>query len=185
MESRVLYEISFAFKPEQILFVVIPAVWLFIVSQMRKKSEGGLKKFLTVLFRFGCFITLAFVAIGIPNQVMEYNSTVGAYRRGEYQTVEGYVENFHPMRGESQTVEGYAENFHPMPATGPDEESFTIRGVRFFYSDWVLSFGYHNARSLGGVITGDGQHLRIGYTEYGSLGNVIVYIEELPDDQAE
>ena len=168
MESRVLYEISFAFKPDQLVWVLFPAVWLFVVSQMRKKSEGALKKFLTVLFRFGCFITLAFAAIGIPNQIMEYNSTVGAYRRGEYQTVEGYV-----------------EDFHLMPATGHDEESFTIRGVRFFYSDWVLSFGYHNARSLGSVITGDGQHLRIGYTEYGSLGNVIVSIEELSDDQAE
>lgn len=40
--------------------------------------------------------------------------------------------------------------------------------------------GYHNAKSHGGVITGNGHHLKIGYVYYNSaMGNIIVYIEEL------
>ncbi len=37
--------------------------------------------------------------------------------------------------------------------------------------------GYHNAKSHGGVIKGDGQYLKIGYVYYGNE-NIIVYIEE-------
>lgn len=78
------------------------------------------------------------------------------------------------------------ESFHPMPETGHDTEHFEINGVYFEYSDFTVQQGYHNARSLGGVITGDGQHLRIGFITMDSttgnqmLDNVIVYIEDLP-----
>ena len=90
--------------------------------------------------------------------------TVSAYKRGDYQIVEGYV-----------------ENFHPMPYAGHSNESFEICGVCFFYSDFVIQQGYHNAKSHGGVITGDRQHLKVGYIYYGgNYGNIIVYIEELP-----
>ena len=55
--------------------------------------------------------------------------------------------------GKFFVVEGQPENYHPMPAEGHDEESFTIKGIRFAYSDYVLNgAGYHNAASLGGVI---------------------------------
>ncbi len=41
--------------------------------------------------------------------------------------------------------------------------------------------GYHNAKSHGGVIKGDGQYLKIGYVYYGNE-NIIVYIEEYPKE---
>ena len=67
-----------------------------------------------------------------------------------------------------------------MPYGGHKQESFDINGVSFSYSDFSVQPGYHNAKSHGGVITGNGQHLKIGYVYYNSAeGNVIVYIEKL------
>ena len=165
MEHQVLYEaslkIDFAlFIPP--LMLVIFAVILIRQSRALKRGEQKARK--SVIFAAICLgFMLLVMALVIPDQIMMYQSTVGAYKRGEYQVVEGYV-----------------ENFHPMPAAGHDTERFSIEGVEFRYSDYIVQFGYHNARSHGGVITGDGQHLKIGYTQYRSHGNVIVYIEELP-----
>lgn len=80
-------------------------------------------------------------------------------------------------QGEYQIVEGYVENFVPMPYTGHSHESFEVNGVSFSYSDYSVQSGHHNAKSHGGVITGDGQHLKIGYIHYNeTYGNIIVYI---------
>ena len=52
----------------------------------------------------------------------------------------------------------------------------------FSYSDYEIQQGYHNAKSHGGVISGDGQYLKIGYVQpypFSRNDNVIVYIEEL------
>ena len=72
------------------------------------------------------------------------------------------------------------ENFDPMPYGGHTNESFEINDVYFEYSDYNVTSGYRNTKSHGGVITGDGQYLKIGYVYYNSTyGNIIVYIEEL------
>ena len=69
-----------------------------------------------------------------------------------------------------------------MPYEGRSNESFEINGVYFSYSDYEIQQGYHNAKSHGGVISGDGQYLKIGYVQpypFSRNDNVIVYIEEL------
>ena len=92
-----------------------------------------------------------------------YKATINAYRSGQYEVVEGYVENFDPL---SKNEKG--------------SESFEINGVQFTYSDTKVITGYHNTNKNGGVITGNGQYLKIGYIYYNdSYGNIIVYIEEL------
>ena len=95
-----------------------------------------------------------------------YNKIVKSYEQGNYQIVEGYV-----------------ENFDPMPYGGRKYESFDINGVSFSYSNFSTQMGYRNAKSHGGVITGNRQHLKIGYVYYNpawdSGSNAIVYIEEL------
>lgn len=166
MESRVLYEAAFAFEPAWLIPAAIAAAFpLCLYVFMRKLREAGLIGRKTVAWIVTAAIAFELILGGafFWMNALQYRATVGAYRRGEYRTVEGYV-----------------EDFHPMPETGHDRESFTVGGVEFAYSDYQSQFGYHNARSLGGVITGDGQHLRIGYTQVYGLGNVIVYIEELP-----
>ena len=79
-----------------------------------------------------------------------------------------------------EIVEGFVEDFEPMPYEGKSKESFEINGVKFSYSDSIEICGYNNAKSHGGVIEGNGQHLKIGYIYYdSSYGNIIVYIEQL------
>ena len=166
MESRVLYEAAFAFEPAWLLLAAVAVAFplaLFVI--MRKLREAGLigRKGASWVVAAAVVTVLLLGGVFLWYEARLYRATVGAYRRGEYRTVEGCV-----------------EDFHPMPETGGDRESFTVDGVAFEYSDYELQFGYHNARSLGGVITGDGQHLKIGYVQLRWQGSVIVYIEELP-----
>jgi hypothetical protein len=64
--------------------------------------------------------------------------------------------------GAFQTVEGEVEDFVPQPYSGHAYESFRVAGVPFRYSDYVVTAGYHQTRSHGGVIE-PGLRVRIGY----------------------
>lgn len=165
MESKVLYEASFSFQPVWLiilaLLIIMPFVTIGCVKAVRQKKT--LFSITRLVFSIiGTVVILIVTAIVLPDQIKMYNHTVGAFKRGDYNAVEGFV-----------------ENFHPMPKEGHDSESFSINGIPFEYG-YTISFGYHKVKSDGGVITGNGQHLRIGYTCYNWLGNVIVYIEEIP-----
>ncbi|MBQ3004499.1 MAG: hypothetical protein IJD88_01070 [Clostridia bacterium] len=79
-------------------------------------------------------------------------------------------------------VEGYVEEFYPMPYEGHDTEHFYIDGVYFEYSDYNITNGYHKTASHGGVITHNGQHLKIKFVEEefdGVKQNIILQIEEI------
>ena len=175
MTGRVLYEIT---ADESIpglkgvLFTLVFAAFAAMVflmirhrrSGMVQMSVGGSAQGLLrpVCFIAALFVLLAFLA-GL-GQIHAGQTLMARYRNGEYQVVEGVV-----------------EHFDPMPAEGHKHESFDIDGVRFEYSDYREQPGYHQARSHHGVITGDGQHLRIRYIWYDdSIGNIILYIEENP-----
>ena len=169
--NRVLYEASFEFDPFHLgpifimIFVVIfIAVFPFILKHKlnNNKNHYNYKSIKSLYIAgFGFFATFSLgVLLG---QIDMYNKIVKAYEQGNYQIVEGYI-----------------ENFDPMPYGGHKEESFDINGVHFSYSDFSVQPGYHNAKSHGGVITGNGQHLKIGYVYYNSAeGNIIVYIEKI------
>ena len=163
--NRVLYEASskyefLIFIPFVVMFLI--AIFLFIRYKLNDnenlRNNQIFKRFM------GGFVYLAIFSIfGLLGQIHMYNKIVKAYEQGHYQIVEGYV-----------------ENFDPMPYGGHKQESFDINGVSFSYSDFSVQSGYHNAKSHDGVITGNGQHLKIGYVYYNSAeGNVIVYIEKL------
>jgi hypothetical protein len=60
-------------------------------------------------------------------------------------------------------VEGIVENFHPMPKSGHDTERFTVKNVKFKFSDFNLSKGgFNNTSSHGGPIR-EGLPVRIAY----------------------
>ena len=60
-------------------------------------------------------------------------------------------------------VEGVVENFHPMPKSGHDTERFTVKNVKFEFSDFDLSKGgFNNTSSHGGPIR-EGLPVRIAY----------------------
>ena len=161
--GTVLYECAWEYNRHAFipLFMVIGG----IIMLFRGRPKGFELVFVAIFIT----VSAAISALMVAEQVDQYNKIVVAYQQGDYLIVEGYV-----------------ENFHPMPKEGHDTEEFDLNGVHFEYSDFTVQQGYHNALSRGGVITGDGQHLRIGYIVMESatgnqmLENVIVYIEELP-----
>jgi hypothetical protein len=81
--------------------------------------------------------------------------------------------------GHFSVVEGQPENYHPMPKEGHDKERFDINGVHFAYSDFVDNApGYHNAASLGGVITARNYYRITYYTLHDDIdSNRILKIE--------
>jgi hypothetical protein len=81
--------------------------------------------------------------------------------------------------GNYQVVEGPVENFHPMPATGGTYERFTVRGVPFAYSDYESTPGFNRTSSHGGPLRG-GLMVRIAYVhdrEHSPERNVILKLE--------
>ena len=166
MENQILYEASFRFQRAWLLVAAFLAVWPWLLVRLYRNCRGSRKavaKFEFTLGIFGALVLIMIFALVIPDQIRMYDATVGAYRRGDYRVVEGTV-----------------EDFHPMPKEGGARESFRIGDVTFAYSDFTVQFGYNKSRIRGGVITGDGQRLRIGYVNWRWLGNVIVLIEALP-----
>ena len=75
-------------------------------------------------------------------------------------------------------AEGYVTNFQEFSATEKMPESFEIDGVYFEYSKQDKTNGYHNIAEKGGVITHDGQYLKIKYVTNGKEGNIILAIYE-------
>ena len=59
-------------------------------------------------------------------------------------------------------IEGTVSQFIPMPYTGHAMESFVVHGVRFAYSDYVITAGFNNTSSHGGPIR-EGLPVRIWY----------------------
>ena len=163
MESHVLYEATFSFDFFWLILLILPIGIAFVTFKQYEKAKQTGKpsnKLGTGMGIFALLVVLVVIGIVVPDQIKMYDATVGAYKRGEYEIVEGYVDHFD---------------------TDPKRwEDFTVGDVHFEYGYQEMRFGYHNIRQKGGVITGNGQHLKIGYTNYGWLGNVIVYIEELP-----
>ncbi len=106
-----------------------------------------------------CVFTLAHFCFG-------YLTIIQTYKNGNYQTVEGKVENFQPGSSGGETTED------------EEQESFNIRTVHFSYgTSFIQKFGYHRTSAKGGCIKENGQELKIGYIPTQD-GNVIVKIEQ-------
>jgi len=96
---------------------------------------------------------------------------VGFY--SEYRQCRAMLDN-----DEVLIVEGEVENFSPYPELGHGSESFEINGVRFSYFNERTN-GYHTTADRGGVITGNGQVLRIKYFVNAEGDTVILYIAQI------
>ena len=79
-------------------------------------------------------------------------------------------------RGDYSIAEGEITDFHPMPYSGHQSETFSVNGVPFSYSDYVLNPCFNNTASHGGPIRA-GQHVRIEYS-----GDCILKLEIKADD---
>ena len=115
-------------------------VLLFMFKLKIKGFKRGFMYFWTgfaVLWTLGAGISTA----------SEYFKSVSALKNGDYQQVEGIV-----------------KNFDPMPHSGHKNESFTVSGVFFEYSDFGPSAGFNNTKSHGGPID-EGKYVKIRYKD--------------------
>lgn len=169
--GNVLFEVSFEFHFGFLIpiFILIFIGVLLIKSRkyyLENKSRETAIAYRIIKIVCGCvagFVTMLSIIL-IVSQVHMYNKIVVAYKEGNYKTVEGYV-----------------ENFDPKPLGGKGDETFEIDGVKFAYSDTNAYPGYNAIYNKDGVITENGQHLKIGYIYLDeTYGNIIVYIEQLP-----
>jgi hypothetical protein len=171
--EKVLYEYSF--DPENMLLCLIPlavgVVFLAnsIVQVRSKKKNRGWDGFVESLFKVLGFIVgpigIIMFAMSVAGLVFEYKNYKEILKSDDVFVIEGYV-----------------ENYHPMPYEGHDTEHFEIDGVYFEYSDYTVMNGYNISASHGGVVTHNGQYLKIKYvTEEhdGEDNNIILYISEI------
>jgi|SRR5215471_10583665 len=102
------------------------------------------------------YVVMVFMAITLsPAGVLDmYARARDAYVKGDYSIAEGTV-----------------ANFHPMPYSGHQNETFSVNGVEFSYSDYVLVPCFNNTTSHGGPMR-DGLRVRIAYS-----GNCILKLE--------
>lgn len=66
-------------------------------------------------------------------------------------------------------AEGVVENFHPMPKEGHSNETFTVNGTLFAYSDYTVTPAFNKTASHGGPIK-QGLYVRIHYTDSREFG---------------
>ena len=176
--GNMLYELHFELDAMLVVLFIMPPVALFVLWRSFRKlndqqtDNGKARPRLWPICAILICAAVIFEACAITSlisQYRQYDRVERAWRSGQYETVEGYV-----------------EFFSPMPYAGHAYESFVIDGVAFYYSDFSSTVGYHNARSHGGVITGNGQYLRIGYIPGDDAkDNIIVSIEAPPAPEGE
>ena len=163
--SNVLFEAAFCFDFMRFIPVYMTIFFLFFPKIYKNSQKGKYTMKTYKILKIFCVCVAGFMfllsILTVFSTALEYETIVGAYKDGEYQVVEGYV-----------------EKFDLMPYEGHKDESFEINSVKFSYSDYNITFGYNNTKSHGGVIKGNGQHLKIGYIDVNGE-NIIVYIEQL------
>ena len=82
-------------------------------------------------FKLLSAVCLIICAVAALRFIFGYMQIIHTYKQGDYQTVEGYVENFVPASDGGEDEEDM------------EEESFDIKGVHFSYGDrFIKKFGY-------------------------------------------
>ena len=117
MESKIIFDVSTKAFP-----------WQFIWASVASLVVGGLLVFLKNL-KFRRF-----------SQIVGYFMIGSAFISAAYNSINWHVARSHQMKalasGDYQAVEGTVENFRPRPNDGSSNESFSISGHTFSYSDY-------------------------------------------------
>ncbi len=144
-----------------LIFMGIGAAFILAPIVMRKLNfsyigfEGkGYKLFKWIFFGFA----LIWTATSFLSTFSEYRALRDILITGSYGLVEGKV-----------------ENFDPMPYGGGKNESFTVSGVKFAFSDYGITNAFNNTKSHGGPISED-SYVRICYAP-GKKNNHILRLE--------
>jgi hypothetical protein len=152
----------FSFLPAP--FIII-GLGIFIYNLFYGDREGtnkwGINKRM-----FNMFFGLGFALFALSLSAMTISSKLGGHS-----TAEAIFNS-----GKYKTVEGIVENYHPMPPGGHQSESFTVDGIKFeFYGSTLGDPGYNIPAVDGGVFKA-GLFVRLTYANYYD-NNVILKIE--------
>lgn len=169
--EKVLYEVHFQYQVGLLIPIVLFVVFYFY-SSVEMRTLKYYKNDLEIYFRKvkrreKLFRGVALFFILPLTIIIHMVIIVGSFI---------LINDYHNKNYE--IVSGFVEKFNPMPFAGHQDETFQIKDVKFTYSDYVITAGYRQSLSHGGVIKGNGQMLKIGYVKYGNT-NVIVYIAEI------
>src|ERR1700751_953950 len=96
---------------------------------------------------FFIFFSLVIEALVIWNSTRVNADLEGALRNGHYQVIEGPVDNFEPMND-----------------CGKKHQSFSVRGVYFRYSDFIVDQCFNDSSTHGGPIRA-GLLVRVSYVD--------------------
>ena len=133
-----------------LILVAVGALLVFMPDLMQRLMPRGLQGTARTIFSWVFFIFASLVIGGsFIDAYLQYRAAVSDLSAGRYSVIEGPVTNFDPMLN-----------------TGHSEESFTVNGHRFLYTDRVVTPGFHNAASHGGPIR---ESLYVGITYSGNL----------------
>ena len=113
--NQVLYEASFEFEFAYLIPLIMLAFLIVFPYIMKACYGSGIMRIVKMFCLFAACFVVVWSLIVLFLQIDMYDKTVGAYKRGEYEVVEGYV-----------------EKFEPMPYEGHGVESFEIDGVPFW-----------------------------------------------------
>ena len=146
-----VYETVFEISDVGFKYLWLPAVGaLFVVAGAFCFYRGLPRRLGVFIVLFGIGWTVA--SFAITNG--QYISLIRAYEAGDYQVVEGPV-----------------QNFHPMPYTGDGKESFELGSLRFEYSEFELKAA-HNTTAVHAGPVEDGLVVRVAY-----IGDKILRLE--------
>lgn len=151
MEYETVFDVTqggfrqWSFSAFGLIFIVVglAAPTLIRHGVIRKPSPWMEKWFPRLFLGFALFWTLT-----------SFISTYSDYR--------GAIDAMHTNR--AKVVEGIVTKFKPMAYTGHGMESFVVHGVRFQYSDYVITAGFNNTSSHGGPVR-EGLPVRIWYLD--------------------
>ena len=169
-----LYEFSFNFAAiVGLIFPLLISIVLFFANEIVRECKGsktatpiGAKEISPKTFKIftrilGGFLTVCCLLFMILH-ITEYKEYKTRLDNDDVFVIEGYVTNYK----EYSTIE-------------KTPESFEIDGVCFAYSERDETNGYHSIAGHGGVITHNGQHLKIKYVTNEWNENVILAIYEI------
>jgi hypothetical protein len=114
-----------------LLFMFIGGIFVWFGSKKGLRSRRMEGYF---LIGFACLWS----GVTFSSMLREDVALRSAYRRSQFSVVEGRV-----------------TDFHPMPYQGHQSECFSVRSQTFCYSDYVVTAGFNNSASHGGLSVRD------------------------------
>jgi hypothetical protein len=148
MEYNIIYDANSTSFPNTFFLpgiIIITVTLVFSVMYYNKNRNIHI-----IIVAFICSITIGAANFAAYSYIYPmYMDCQRAFRTGDYTTVTGIIENFQPR----------------LNGKGSPPEQFTVKGVKFSYTDGIIGCGFSQTRGTGGSIQ-NGMNVRITYLPY-------------------